>query len=122
MPAGVPAEIKDLVLKAVDDAVAGGFSHRWATSMWHVSDDRVHRWRTRSRELGTVEEWGPIDRSYRKLAHRGSSQWVVGHPWSDLPTGELAHQINEVLCRIRADCHPQPCPITRHVLYMIKAK
>ncbi|WP_423918497.1 DDE-type integrase/transposase/recombinase [Candidatus Poriferisodalis sp.] len=65
--------------------------------MWQVCDDRVHRWRARRRELGTLcdlapagapvhalladevaeilvvaEEWGPIDRSHRKLAHRGS--------------------------------------------------
>ena len=105
MPARVPAEVKDLVLKTVDDAVAGGFSHRWATGMWQVSDDRVHRWRTRRRELGTLEdlapggtavhalladeietilaiaeEWGPVDRSHRKLAHRGSYEsrvWVA---------------------------------------------
>lgn len=105
VPARVPAEVKDLVLKTVDDAVAAGFTHRWATSVWQVSDDRVHRWRTRRRELGTLEdlapgghpvhgllvdeidaildiaeEWGPVDRSHRKLAHRGSYQdrvWVA---------------------------------------------
>ena len=62
-----------------------------------VSDDRAHRWRRRRAEcatledrppggvalhalrpaetaaiLGLVEEWGPTDRSSRKLAHRGS--------------------------------------------------
>lgn len=93
-----------MVLKTVDDAVAGGFSHGWVTGMWGVSDDRVHRWRARRRELGTLEdlapggspvhalladevaqilaiaeEWGPVDRSHRKLAHRGSYEarvWV----------------------------------------------
>ena len=30
MPARVPAEVKELVLKTVDDAVAAGFSHTWA--------------------------------------------------------------------------------------------
>jgi hypothetical protein len=68
-----------------------------------VSDDRVHRWRGRLREVGTLEDrapggvalhaltpgevaeilavteqWGPVDRSHRKLAHRGS---YVGRVW-----------------------------------------
>lgn len=97
VPARVPAEVKELVLKTVDDAVAAGFSHRWACSLWQVSDDRVHRWRARRRDVGTLEDlapggtavhallpaevdaimaiaeqWGPVDRSHRKLAHRGS--------------------------------------------------
>ena len=100
----VPAEVKELVLKTVDEAVAAGFHHTWACSIWRVSDDRVHRWRARRQELGTLvdrapgghpvhgllpaevteilaiaEEWGPIDRSHRKLAHRGSYEgrlWV----------------------------------------------
>jgi len=94
--------VKELVLKTVDAAVADGFSHRWACQLWEVSDDRVHRWRARQRELGTLadlasggnpvhglmpaeidailaitEEWGPVDRSHRKLAHRGSYQELV---------------------------------------------
>ncbi len=103
VPARVPAEVKELVLCTVDDAVAGGFAHRWATGLWQVSDDRVHRWRARRSDgdledrsagatavhrlldgeveaiLETAEEWGPVDRSHRKLAHRGSYQskvWV----------------------------------------------
>ena len=105
VPARVPAEVKELVLKTVDDAVAAGLSHRWAAGVWQVSDDRVRRWRARRRELGTLsdlapggaavhgllgweieeilavaEEWGPTDRSHRKLAHRGSHEgrvWVA---------------------------------------------
>jgi transposase InsO family protein len=69
-----------------------------------VSDDRVHRWRAKTRTTGTLadgqpggnpthrllateiaeilaitEQWGPTDRSHRKLAHRGSYEgrvWV----------------------------------------------
>ena len=103
VPARVPAEAKELVLNTVDDAVAAGFWHTWATGVWQVSDDRVHRWRARRRELGTLsdlatggapvhalladevaevlavaEEWGPVDRSHRKLAHRGS---YAGRVW-----------------------------------------
>lgn len=74
------------------------------SALWGVSDDRVHRWRARLRTTGTLidrapggnpshgllaweeraildlaERWGPIDRSHRKLAHRGSyteAVWV----------------------------------------------
>jgi transposase InsO family protein len=89
----------------VDEAVAGGFAHGWACALWGVSDDRVHRWRGRMRDVGTLvdrapgghpvhailpgeveailavaEQWGTIDRSHRKLAHRGSytgAVWVA---------------------------------------------
>jgi len=94
--------VKELVLKSVDDAVAAGFCHSWACSLWRVSDDRVHRWRARLRDVGTLtdrapggnpvhgilddeiaailavaEQWGPVDRSHRKLAHRGSYEGLV---------------------------------------------
>jgi putative transposase len=96
--------VKELVLKSVDDAVAEGFLHSWACSLWGVADDRVHRWRAHQREVGTLvdrapggnpvhgllpaeveailavaEQWGIVDRSHRKLAHRGSytnTVWV----------------------------------------------
>ena len=86
----------------MDEAVAAGFTHGWACSLWRVSDDRVHRWRARHRTVGTLvdrapggnpvhgllqceidavlavaEEWGTIDRSHRKLAHRGSYEGLV---------------------------------------------
>ena len=75
-----------------------------ACSLLGVSDNRAHRWRRRLRDTGTVEDrppggvalhalrpaevaeilavveqWGPVDRSHRKLAHRGSYEgrvWV----------------------------------------------
>ena len=102
VPARVPADVKERVLKSVDDAVAAGLAHQWATALWQISDDRVHRWRARRRVLGTLEDlapggqpvhgllpeeinavlaiaeqWGPIDGSHRKLAHRGSYEGVV---------------------------------------------
>jgi transposase InsO family protein len=104
----VSAEVKELVLKTVDDAVAAGFTHRWACGLWQVSDDRVHRWRARQRDIGTLEdqapggtalhrllpwevdeilavceEWGEVDRSHRKLAHRGSYE---GRVWASPAT------------------------------------
>ncbi|MCC6227061.1 MAG: transposase family protein [Microthrixaceae bacterium] len=102
VPARVPAEVKDRILKSVDDAVAAGFAHTWMCALWQVSDDRVHRWRARRRDIGTLEDlapggtavhallpceidaileiaetWGPVDGSHRKLAHRGSYEQLV---------------------------------------------
>jgi putative transposase len=102
VPARVPAEVKELVLKTVDDAVTAGFTHTWTCALWQVSDSRVHRWRARGRDTATLvdqapgghpvhallpeeiaaildvtERWGAIDRSHRKLAHRGSYQGLV---------------------------------------------
>ncbi len=95
--------MKERILKLVDAAVADGAPHTWACSLLGVADDRVHRWRQRLRQLGTLEdrapggvalhaltpaevgeilaiceEWGPVDRSHRKLAHRGS---YLGRVW-----------------------------------------
>ena len=97
MPARVDGDVKEGLLKLVDDAVAQGWAHTRACALLSVADVRVHRWRARLREAGTlvdlapggnavhrllaweetailelIEEWGPIDRSHRKLAHRGS--------------------------------------------------
>ena len=54
VPARVPAEVKELVLETVDAAVSDGFAHLWATGIWQVADDRVHRWRARQRDYGTL--------------------------------------------------------------------
>jgi putative transposase len=100
--ARVPADVKELVLKTVDEAVAAGFTHAWACALWRVSDSWVHRWRARRRDTGTLvdqvpggnavhallpeeitaildvaERWGTVDRSHRKLAHRGSYEHLV---------------------------------------------
>ena len=102
VPARVPAEVTEAVLKTVDDAVAAGFAHTWACWLAQVFDSRVHRWRARRRVIGTlvdqaprghpvhtvlsdevaailqrVERWGPVDRSHRKPAHRGSYEQLV---------------------------------------------
>lgn len=93
----MPAEVKEGLLKLIDDAVEQGFSHRWACGCLELADVRAHRWRARLLKVGTltdrapggvalhkllaweaeailevVEEWAPVDRSHRKLAHRGS--------------------------------------------------
>ena len=59
VPARVPAEVKEAVLKTVDDAVTAGFAHTWACALWQVSDSRVHRWRRRRRDTGTLLDCAP---------------------------------------------------------------
>jgi transposase InsO family protein len=85
------------LLTLVDDAVAAGWPHTRACRTLGVSDVRMHRWRHRLDTMGTledrapggnpthrllgwetdailqlIEDWGPLDRTHRKLAHRGS--------------------------------------------------
>jgi transposase InsO family protein len=97
VPARVDGDVKEGLLKLVDDAVASGWAHTRACQLLGVDDVRAHRWRARLRDHGTltdlapggnpvhrllaweedailalIEDWGPIDRSHRKLAHRGS--------------------------------------------------
>lgn len=127
--------MKELVLKTVDDAVAAGFAHGWACSLWQVSDDRVHRWRQRRREVGSLvdaapgghpvhgllgweidavldvaERWGPVDRSHRKLAHRGSYEGLVWVAPSTVRRVLAAHGLvlPELPARPRAAKKPWP--------------
>jgi transposase InsO family protein len=95
----VPAETKAGLLALIDDAVAAGWSARRAAQLLGVDTDRVARWRARGPDglddaVGGValhglldweraaiialrHAWGEIDRSHRKLAHRGSRLDVV---------------------------------------------
>ncbi|MGZ6590173.1 MAG: integrase core domain-containing protein [Solirubrobacteraceae bacterium] len=98
MSAGTKLELMGLV----DGAVAVGWAHVRACRVLQIEDVRVHRWRARLAETGSlddrppigdavhrildweeqailelIEEWGPTDRSHRKLAHRGSYTGTV---------------------------------------------
>lgn len=102
MPPRVDGHVKEQLLKLIDDATAIGWSHVRACDVLVVADVRVHRWRARLLEHGTledrapggnpvhrllvweedailklIEDWGPVDRSHRKIAHRGSYTGVV---------------------------------------------
>jgi transposase InsO family protein len=93
----VSAETKLELLGLVDQAVSNGWAHARACRMLQIEDVRVHRWRRRLELTGTledrspggnpvhrildweerailelIEQWGAVDRSHRKLAHRGS--------------------------------------------------
>jgi putative transposase len=98
----VSAETKLELLGLIDSAVADGWSHARACRVLDLADVRAHRWRARLRETGTLEDrdpgggavhgileweeraildlietWGWVDRSHRKLAHRGSYTGTV---------------------------------------------
>lgn len=102
VPLRISGEVKEGLIKLVDQATDAGWSHVRACRALGVSDVRVWRWRTRRRLVGTledsapggnpvhrvldwerqavldlVEQWAPTDRTHRKLAHRGSYLGVV---------------------------------------------
>ena len=91
------AQTKLELLGLIDAAVTDGWAHTRACRVLDLADVRAHRWRARLRETGTLEDrrpvgdavhrllaweeqaildlietWGWVDRSHRKLAHRGS--------------------------------------------------
>ena len=59
VPTRLPGEVKEGLLKLVDDAVAGAWPHARACRMLGVADVRVHRWRSRLRDIGTLEDRAP---------------------------------------------------------------
>ncbi len=96
------AETKLELLGLIDSAVRDGWAHTRACGVLDLQDVRAHRWRARLRETGSlqdgrpvgdavhrllaceeqaildlIEQWGWVDRSHRKLAHRGSYTGVV---------------------------------------------
>ena len=112
------AETKLGLLGLVDHAVVGGWSHVRACEVLEVADVRVHRWRARLREHGSledrapvgsvvhrilaweeqailelIEQWGWVDRSHRKLAHRGSYTGTVFVSPSTLLRVALKHRV-----------------------------
>jgi transposase InsO family protein len=114
----VSAETKLELLGLIDGAVADGWAHARACRVLDLADVRAHRWRQRLRETGTLEDrdpgggavhglleweerailelietWGWVDRSHRKLAHRGSYTGTVFVSPSTLLRVALRHQV-----------------------------
>ncbi len=96
IPARVDAAAKTVLLEVIDDAVDAGWSLSRICGVLELDRQRAWRWRQR-RHLGRLadmppgghpihgilaweeqavltlfEDWGPVDLSHRKLAHRGS--------------------------------------------------
>jgi putative transposase len=105
-------------LGLIDEATAGGWSIVRACAVLQLADVRVHRWRARLAETGAledlppggnpvhrildweeqaildlIEQWGEVDRSHRKLAHRGSYIGTVFVAPSTLLRVALKHQV-----------------------------
>jgi putative transposase len=114
----VSAEIKLELLGLIDQAVADGWPHARACRVLDFADSRAHHWRQRLRETGTledgrpgggavhgllgweeraildlIEQWGWVDRSHRKLAHRGSYVGVVFVSPSTVLRVALKHKV-----------------------------
>jgi transposase InsO family protein len=114
----VSAEAKLELIGLIDAATGAGWSQVRACGVLGVSDDRIRRWRARLSETGSledrrpvgrvvhrllaweeqailllIEEWGPVDRSHRKLAHRGSYTGRVFVAPSTLLRVAAAHQL-----------------------------
>ena len=114
MSAGTKLELLGLI----DGAVKDGWAHTQACRVLDLADVRAHRWRQRLRETGSlddgrpvgdavhrlleseeqaildlIERWGPVDRSHRKLAHRGSYTATVFVSPSTLLRVALKHQV-----------------------------
>jgi putative transposase len=114
----VSAEIKLELLGLIDQAVADGWAHARACRVLDLADSRAHHWRARLRETGTLEDarpgggavhgllaweerailelietWGPVDRSHRKLAHRGSYTGTVFVSPSTVLRVALKHRV-----------------------------
>ena len=102
IPARVDSAAKTVLLDLVDDAVKAGWSLGRICGVLELDRQRAWRWRHRQRLdrlddmvpggnpvhrllgweeaeiLALFEEWGPVDLSHRKLAHRGS---YTGRVW-----------------------------------------
>ncbi len=101
VPRRVEAATKAAVLELIDEAIGRGWEHRAACEYLDLRQSRAWRWRQR-RADGTLDDrpvggqavhgllaseqaaivalfdrWGLVDRSHRKLAHRGSYESVV---------------------------------------------
>lgn len=112
------AETKLELLGLIDGAVKDGWAHTRACRILQLQDVRAHRWRARLRETGSledgrpvgdavhrllaceeraildlIEEWGHVDRSHRKLAHRGSYTGTVFVSPSTLLRVALKHRV-----------------------------
>src|SRR6059058_781899 len=116
--ARVSAETKLELPGLIDGAVRDGWAHTRACRVLDLADVRAHRWRQRLRETGSlkdgrpvgevvhrllsweeqaildlIEQWGWVDRSHRKLAHRGSYTGTVFVSPSTLLRVALKHRV-----------------------------
>jgi transposase InsO family protein len=102
VPRRVDSTVKAGVLDLIDRAVKDGWTHRRACRVLEINETRAWRWRARcsvdrlvdlaagghpvhgllawerAEIIAIFHEWGDVDQSHRKLAHRGS---YLGRVW-----------------------------------------
>jgi len=123
VPRRVDAATKARLLGLLDEALAAGWTLRRAAGVLDLGEVRAHRWYSRRAKqtladrmpggnplhailaeeraeiLALYDEWGEVDRSHRKLAHRGS---YLGRVWVSPSTVRRVLHI--------ADLHFRPLP------------
>lgn len=125
VPRRVDAATKAGLLDLIDEAVDAGWTVRRACRVLELGEVRTHRWYARRSQgrladrcpggspmhailpdeaaeiLALFEEWGEVDRSHRKLAHRGS---YLSRVWVSPST------VRRVLALSDKHFHPLPRP------------
>jgi putative transposase len=134
VPPRVAAATKHALVGLVDQAVAEGFTAQAACRVLQVGQRRVNRWQAR-RAAGTLAdrpagggavhgllaeeveqilelaaEWGQLDRSHRKLAHRGSRLGRVGVSPASVDRVLAAHDLVLPTPPTRAPVQRRPWP------------
>ncbi len=123
VPRRVDAATKAGLLDLLDEALAAGWTLRRAALVLDLGEVRAHRWYARRAKatladaapggnplhailaeekaeiLALYDEWGEVDRSHRKLAHRGS---YLGRVWVSPSTVRRVLHV--------ADLHFRPRP------------
>lgn len=123
VPRRVDAATKAGLLDLIDEALAAGWTLRAAAQVLDLGEVRTHRWYARRARaelvdtapggnpmhaileeeaaeiLALYDEWGEVDRSHRKLAHRGS---YLGRVWVSPSTVRRVLHV--------ADLHFRPRP------------
>jgi len=77
----VSAETKLELMGLVDGAVKAGWAHARACRVLQIEDVRVHRWRARLAEAGTLEDRPPVGNAVHRILP------CAGDPRSDRAVG-----------------------------------
>ncbi len=134
VPSRVEAATKAALLALVDQAVTEGLRLRDACRVLQVTERRVNRWQARRTAgaladhpsgggavhglldeeveaiLELAEQWGQVDRSHRKLAHRGSYLHRVWVSPASVYRVLVAHDLVLPTPPTRAPVQRQPWP------------
>jgi putative transposase len=131
IPARIDGAAKDKLLAIIDECCAAGWSLARACAVLQIDRRRVWRWQARrdledlddhrpggnaihglvpweiDAILELADEWGPIDRSHRKLAHRGSYLERVWVAPSTVRRVLAAHDVGLPAPPPRPEPHPK---------------